>query len=245
MQKDENSTAEIKKKTGNKIRQVTYTTARKWWGLSSYWNRCMRWNLCDNFNWRIHGCSSREADKKSREEGVKVGCFSSFLFNAVRKGWLYDSGEHFLVFVLWCVQLSTVVIFIFFVFFFNWKRKCPQLLQAHHKMIYSMPKHKTNTIKTKVLNKMCQMHPSVRGGFQGPCVGVLCRSSEWEERQVNTWCQRERRSPYLSFFASQCRWDLNVLVCFLVHISACLLFFLHVFFKGVKVCVCVCALNPL
>lgn len=121
MQKDENSTAEIKKKTGNKIRQVTYTTARKWWGLSSYWNRCMRWNLCDNFNWRIHGCSSREADKKSREEGVKVGCFSSFLFNAVRKGWLYDSGEHFLVFVLWCVQLSTVVIFIFFNFFLTEK----------------------------------------------------------------------------------------------------------------------------
>lgn len=43
---------------------------------------------------------------------------------------------------------------------------------------------------------MCQMHPSARGS----CVGVLCRLAEWEERQVNTWCQRKRRSPYLSFF---------------------------------------------
>lgn len=31
------------------------------------------------------------------------------------------------------------------------------------------------------------------------CVGVLCRLDEWEEKQVNTWCQNEYRSSDLSF----------------------------------------------
>lgn len=35
---------------------------------------------------------------------------------------------------------------------------------------------------------------------QGSCVGVLCRSGEWEAKQVNTQCQSECRSSDLTFF---------------------------------------------
>lgn len=95
--------------------------------------------------------------------------------------------------------------------------------------------------KTKGI-KMCQMNPSVReedfrARVEAYCVGRL----EWEERQVNTWCQRECRSPHLSFCAVQVRFE---------YICPCLSARLSTFICTF-VCVCVlksaseCASNPL
>lgn len=107
--------------------------------------------------------------------------------------------------------------------------------------------------RTKQRHKMCQLNPSMWGGFQGSCVGVLCRLAEWEERQVNTWCQRERRSPYLSFFLPHSAGEICLGVCQFAcaHLSARLLAFCTFvcvyFFKGVRAYVCLCSgstLNP-
>lgn len=48
---------------------------------------------------------------------------------------------------------------------------------------------------------------------QGSCVGVLCRSGEWEAKQVNTQCQSECRSSDLSFFFASQRCSYKIFVC--------------------------------
>lgn len=174
------------------------------WGLSSHWNRRIRWNLYDNLNKRVHGCTNRDVYKKSSGEGYrerwKCDVFPAFSLERCVEG-LAERWVH-----LWCLFYDVMSKGLgnypqqwFFYFIFVLKKE-----NALNRIKLITSKWFTAHQRTKQRNKMCQMNPSVRGGFQGSCVGVLCRLAEWEERQVNTWCQRECRSPYLSFFALHC-----------------------------------------
>lgn len=177
-----------------KIRQASSAARMMGCDPRRFWNRCKRWSLCDHLNKRIHGSSSREVDEKIREEecskiAPKMWCFTAFLSYTVRQSCLND--ECLCGVCLMMDLVKDPASYPQWLFFFTWKQNALK----HVKLITELF---TAHQRTKQRNKMCQMNVSARGEFQGPCVGVLCGSAEWEERQVNTWCQKERSSPYFS-----------------------------------------------
>lgn len=97
---------------------------------------------------------------------------------------------------------------------------------------------------------MCHMNRSVRGedSRQGSRVGVLCRSGEWEAKQVNTQCQSEffflpHSTAHTIYLCVSQIGFANAHVCFFSLFFSPPPVFVICIYKGV--CVKDCGLSPL
>ena len=97
-----------------------------------------------------------------------------FLLNAVWKARLDDECTCSVCFFMNLAIINTSVLGVFLALREREKKKkkkMPATVSSASQSDSQRAEDKTKGIK------MCQMNPSVRGGFQGSCGGVLCRSA--------------------------------------------------------------------